>query len=206
VLVTHDMNAVQRFCHRAMLLERGRLIALGDPRTVARRYEEVNLNRGRAGEPATGPHLGDGSAAIVDAWFEDADGRRADFLQHATPCAVGMRVRFRADVEDPVFGVVLSDQEHRMVFAATSEWGRQRTGSFASGDRVDAVVRFDNLLASGRYFASPQVGYSGAPQRLMDHRLDAASVTVEGSRENAGVVDLPHEVVIARVDSPVETA
>ena len=35
VFVTHDMSAVTRFCHRAMLLERGEMVSIGDPRDVA---------------------------------------------------------------------------------------------------------------------------------------------------------------------------
>jgi ABC-2 type transport system ATP-binding protein len=35
VLVTHDMGAVNRFCHRAILLERGAIVAEGDPEDVA---------------------------------------------------------------------------------------------------------------------------------------------------------------------------
>jgi ABC-type polysaccharide/polyol phosphate transport system ATPase subunit len=35
LLVTHDMNSVTRFCQRAMLLERGRVVAIGDPRRSA---------------------------------------------------------------------------------------------------------------------------------------------------------------------------
>ena len=32
LFVTHDMGAVERFCDRAMLLERGRVVDIGDPR------------------------------------------------------------------------------------------------------------------------------------------------------------------------------
>ena len=35
VFVTHDMVAMQRFCHRAMLLERGDSVYIGDPDEVA---------------------------------------------------------------------------------------------------------------------------------------------------------------------------
>ena len=31
VLVTHDMTAVQRYCHRAMLIDDGRARYIGDP-------------------------------------------------------------------------------------------------------------------------------------------------------------------------------
>ena len=39
------MGAVERFCHRAMLLERGKVVELGQPRDVAARYLELNFGR-----------------------------------------------------------------------------------------------------------------------------------------------------------------
>ncbi len=45
VFVTHDMGAVTRFCHRAMLLERGEMVDIGDPRDVADRYLEIAFGR-----------------------------------------------------------------------------------------------------------------------------------------------------------------
>src|ERR1700743_221200 len=44
LLVTHDMSAVQRFCDRAMLLEHGRTVELGDPERVGNRYLELNFS------------------------------------------------------------------------------------------------------------------------------------------------------------------
>src|ERR1700730_9499636 len=55
VFVTHDMGAVNRFCHRAMLLERGKMVALGDPEVVADRYLELNFERETAAAPAPSP-------------------------------------------------------------------------------------------------------------------------------------------------------
>jgi ABC-2 type transport system ATP-binding protein len=40
VLVTHDMNWVTEFCNRAVLLERGHLVAEGDPAEVVRIHQE----------------------------------------------------------------------------------------------------------------------------------------------------------------------
>src|SRR3984893_10804561 len=40
LFVTHDMGTIERFCDRAMLLEKGRMIAMGDPGAIARRYNE----------------------------------------------------------------------------------------------------------------------------------------------------------------------
>src|SRR3954471_7385537 len=45
LFVTHDMGAVERFCHRAMLLEKGEVVAIGEPREVAAKYLEINFGR-----------------------------------------------------------------------------------------------------------------------------------------------------------------
>src|SRR4051794_523949 len=44
ILVTHDMAAVRRFAHRAMLLERGEVVSVGEPDLVGATYLELNFN------------------------------------------------------------------------------------------------------------------------------------------------------------------
>jgi ABC-type polysaccharide/polyol phosphate transport system ATPase subunit len=48
VLVTHDMRAVERFCDRAMLIERGQVLDIGDPHEIALAYNEINFGRSRS--------------------------------------------------------------------------------------------------------------------------------------------------------------
>jgi len=43
VLVTHDMDAVVRTCDRAILLDRGRVVEVGDPGQVAESYHRLNF-------------------------------------------------------------------------------------------------------------------------------------------------------------------
>jgi ABC-type polysaccharide/polyol phosphate transport system ATPase subunit len=45
LLVTHDMGAVQRFCDRALLLERGRRVELAGTERVADQYLELNFSQ-----------------------------------------------------------------------------------------------------------------------------------------------------------------
>lgn len=42
VFVTHDMGAVQDFCDRAIMIENSKIVAEGNPREVALRYEVAN--------------------------------------------------------------------------------------------------------------------------------------------------------------------
>lgn len=44
ILVTHDMDAIQRFCNKAIMIEGGRIINRGNPAEVAQSYREIFLD------------------------------------------------------------------------------------------------------------------------------------------------------------------
>jgi len=206
LLVTHDMDQVQRFCDRAMLLERGRLVQIGTPRDVARRYTELNFApRGTDGQPQV-LELGqptDGRATVVDSWVQDAAGTRTEVLEQGRSCALCMRVRFLADTSDPVLGLVLTDPDGDIVFAASTEW-EEPLGAFSPGETVDVALSFDNWFAPGRYGVTGRVMQAGTAHRVIAEHVDAASFVVTGSRAGGGVVDVPHAFSLYRAGSKVE--
>jgi ABC-type polysaccharide/polyol phosphate transport system ATPase subunit len=202
LFVTHDMAAVQRFCHRAMLLERGEQRMIGEPERVAAEYVEVNFGRDRTSEPAKAEEperYGDGMAEIVDAWFTDDVGEPTDMLRQGESCGFHARVRFHTDVQHPAIAVLLENDRHHPVFATSTEWIEERTGSFAAGDEVVFTVEFRNWLAPGRLYASPWVVYRGGGN-LMDRRPRMASVVVTGTKSSGAIVDLPHDIALEHGD------
>ena len=48
VFVTHDMGAVERFCDRAMLIERGQVLSIGAAARDRPAYNELNFGAARA--------------------------------------------------------------------------------------------------------------------------------------------------------------
>jgi ABC-2 type transport system ATP-binding protein len=57
VLVTHDMSWPVEFCNRAILLEKGQIVAAGDPADVVRVHEERSEQRRAGGQPQPLPPL-----------------------------------------------------------------------------------------------------------------------------------------------------
>ena len=41
ILVTHSMDAVQQFCNKALMIEKGEVVALGNPAAIAQKYREL---------------------------------------------------------------------------------------------------------------------------------------------------------------------
>jgi hypothetical protein len=203
LFVTHDMSAVQRFCDRAMLLERGDMVELGEVQHVANRYLELNFGRQAAPEPEVGgddagvERYGDGRARILEAWFEDAEGQRTTVLPTGEPCTEVMRVRFGDDVIDPVFTVSVENPDHAVL--VTADRGIfEATGRYGPGDEVEVRFRFLNVLAPDRYLVTPAVMHPGNLEAF-DRPVALQTITVIGTRRGAGIVELPFEATVERV-------
>ena len=198
VLVTHDMSAVRRFCHRAMLIEHGKVLDIGTPDNVARRYNELNFGRLIHSQTEEGRHGDHALAEIKEAWFEDAGGARIKTLEQGRRCRMCMQVRFHADLDDPIFAFNLINEPRHTVFATTSEWSDGPSGHFAAGDTVTVRVGFDNWLAPMRYSLTPSVARAGLGADALDLREDLATLVVHGPRITGGIADVPHEFSLER--------
>ena len=199
VFVTHDMTAVERFCDRALLLERGRLVRIGDPHGVARAYNELNFGRL--------PKLADGALTIDDrrvaeiraAWFETTGGERVTSVPRGAPLTLCMEAAFNAEVIRPRFHFHLRSSEHHTIFAASTDLHDIDTGVYGPGDVAVVRVRLENWLAPGRYALSPTLAALGAgPGEALDVRENLNEVTIEGTPHFDGIVDLPHTIEVER--------
>ena len=201
LLVTHAMSAVERFCDRAILLERGRVVDIGEPHRIANEYLDVNFQQERPKErPASqeADRFGDQRAEIVEAWFEDEHGMRTAQLHTGRRCAFGARVRFNETIEDPLFGFVLQNSQKTTVLqASTLDQGRT-TGRYDAGSEIEFKISFDNVFAPDRYFATPAVARGGGMIAWIDRREQFASVVVTGTRDTDAVVDIPFQIDIDR--------
>jgi energy-coupling factor transporter ATP-binding protein EcfA2 len=204
VLVTHDMTAAQRFCDRAMLLEKGEVADLGDTAHVASHYLQLNFGSDAATQqPESGEEVerwGDGRARILEAWFEDDDGERTDVLEVGHRCTHAMRVRFAEDVLDPAFTLVVEHLGGIVMFTADAGI-REPTGLFTAGEEVVFRVSFDNVLTPDRYTVTPAVA-DGGGLRIIDRPVRLQTLTVTGYRSGNGLMSMPYEVQMDRSHRP----
>ncbi len=162
LFVTHDMSAVQRFCDRALLLEHGRPVVLGDPEHVGNRYLELNFSeRARQVEEAAAEAERRGVGAPDVAEPVDAPPDAADGAE--SPAAEVQRYGDgRAEIYEAWF-----EDEHG-ARAQTLQTGRPC--SFAArvrfNDRVENPLfginlqngRRDHLLSASNLWSEPRSG------------------------------------------------
>ena len=216
LFVTHDMGSVQRFCDRALLLEHGRMVELGDPEVVGNRYLELNFSeQARAAEaaetaedvsaeaPQREPEVeaplryGDGRAEILEAWFEDADGRRTDVLQHGRHAIFAAKVRFNETLEDPLIGLNLVNS-HRDHCLSASNLKGPKLGTCRAGQELTFRIGFDCIFSPDRYLATPAI--AAGPGAWIDRREHFVDVMVTGLERSDSIVAIPYEVTIDRAE------
>jgi ABC-type polysaccharide/polyol phosphate transport system ATPase subunit len=203
VFVTHDMGSLNRFCHRALLLERGSMVHLGEPHEVADRYLEINFGRDpNAAELGEDGRGGDGGARVIEAWVESEQGERQTSLPQGQRMTLRALVKFRVAVEDPVASVYVLNEEHVAIIVATTLRKNERSGHFGAGEEVLFSFSFENVLAPGRYNPLFTLAHRGTGLDLMDRVEGAFSFVVTGSEPMGGLIDVPVEVSVGQSRAP----
>jgi len=198
VFVTHDMASLNRFCHRALLLEKGHVVHLGEPHEVADRYLEINFGRDPEAAGAAEDRGGDGEARVLEAWIEDEHGVRQTSLPQGQRITLRALVNFTVDVDDPVASVYVLNEDHVAVIVATTAQENERSGHYAAGENAQFSFSFENVLAPGRYNPLFTLAHRGTGLDLMDRFEGAFSFVVTGPGALGGLVDIPVDVSAVR--------
>ena len=197
VFVTHDMGALNRFCDRALLLERGAQVYIGDPQEVGDRYLELNFGRDPEAIGTT-EGRGDGDARVLEAWVEDEHGKVQPALPQGQRITLRARVSFMVEVEDPQASVYVHNEEHKAVLVASTVLEHERSGRFRSGEEAVFSFTFDNVLAPGRYNPVFNLAHRGSGLDVIDRFEGAFSFVVTAQRALGGLIDLPVQVAVER--------
>jgi ABC-type polysaccharide/polyol phosphate transport system ATPase subunit len=194
VFVSHDMYSVERFCHRAMLMERGEMVQIGDPREIGRAYHKLNFGQ----LPHEAPEISGSGTLIADAWFESAAGERVTSASQEDTLRMCFEVRFAEDLIDPVFAATLrTELGHTIIVARTDQHGGT-SGAFKAGETALARFAIPNWLTPSRYLLTPSVARAGTGENALALVEDMASVVVHGSSVSGGILELPVDVRIEK--------
>ena len=98
LFVSHNMQLIPRLCRRAVMLEKGQVVRVGDAHSVTNQYMERLLADTRAGDLRDKSHTGDGRARFLQVnLVDDAGTPQTQFV-----CGRDMIVRIVVDVKEAV--------------------------------------------------------------------------------------------------------
>ena len=217
LFVSHSVELVTNLCDRALLLERGKLLADGPTAEVTAIYHRLLFGGGEAGaavaEAATraaedegGTGMGTGEASIRRVELLDAEGRDTRFL------VPGQRYRLRfeadavVDLPELVAGFNFRDRNGLLVFGQSTAGDEERTFSARAGERFAVRLDFVNHLGPGDFFLTYGVAHRDG--RKIDFRYDA--IRLSNARRSgvlhASRADLAGRYEIERIGSGFEVS
>ncbi|MBC7460447.1 MAG: ABC transporter ATP-binding protein [Thermoleophilia bacterium] len=189
LFVTHDMTAVLEFCDRTMMLEHGRITAIGDTREVVRRYHQLNVHN--QPDKAAAPILADtvASPAVIAEVEVLQDGVAvADTVAHGTQLGIRVHTKLLEAMTDPIIGIVIKDRLGKSIVITNNWWERDDAGLCPAGSTLVTTFSIDNILSAGDYLVQAEVAEAG-PGEVRHTLRDAAHFTVTADLETYGVFD-----------------
>jgi ABC-2 type transport system ATP-binding protein len=204
VLVTHEMETVEAYCHRAMLISDGLIRHIGDPAAVGREYLRLNFDEdGDAGAAAEGS--GDGAESedlrLVGARLEDAGGGALTNVEHGERLRVRLELEVKRDLPGLDVGFLFANADGVNVFNFGIPLYEDRgERAVHAGERVVVRAELENELADGRYFVHCGINraFGGG---IALYIVDAIDFHVFGGPSSQGIVT-PVVEIAGEIEGP----
>lgn len=166
ILVSHDANAIQMFCNKAILIEKGKIVAEGKAAKVLQAYVEQNqsdqekeLNKKKHSKTPTDDKA-TGSVELLEAYASRGDGKTKVFGPE-DEISVNFHLRFKEKLSNPVFGVIIQSSEGgQPIFATNTLDSNISTGNINSGEEKIVSFKIKNIFNDGLYSISGAVASS----------------------------------------------
>jgi ABC-2 type transport system ATP-binding protein len=156
VLVTHEMAAVESYCHRAMLISAGQIQHVGDPAEIGREYLKLNFASEHAeghGDDSPPPEGGEAEegARLLNCQIVDAAGVETPTLERGEPIRFSAEVELLRKVPGLHIGFVVATADDVSMFEVSVPVASE-DGHDLKGGRVAVTAEVENPLAPGRHF------------------------------------------------------
>ena len=169
VFVSHDMEAVRKYCDRAILIDASQLIKAGTADEVASAYSKLFAisQEIKVENPMS---WGDGSADIEGIELKELDGKiKLSFELIATE-----------DADDVTYGFSFYDSQGIQIVATNNRLNSDPTMSLKAGAKSRVIYEFDNVFNDGRYMVDIAVE-------------DESATVVKCWKKEAAVIDIMRE-------------
>ncbi len=162
LLVSHDKQAIQSLCDRALLLDGGRLVRMGAPEEIMDYYNALIAERENHQMRATVRVIdtpagklqtisGTGEATVVDIALLDEHGARVEVVDVGAPVTLRVTVRAHATIPRMVLGYMIKNRLGQPMYGTNTHLKELPLADVAAGEDVVYRFAFPMNLGPGSY-------------------------------------------------------
>lgn len=221
LFVSHDLSSVNKYCNRAILLEKGKLIGDGTPKKIIDLYKKVisrqmvedakaqsgkiQGNGSREGELwkkslICNPELteyGSKQAEIVDFAIIDKDGKITNTVSKGEPCTIKIRVLFHDAIEAPIVAFTIKNHQGTEICGTNTDLEKNEIGPVQAGEYRTVSFKQRMTIQGGEYLLS--FGCTAYQDDFLEvyHRLyDVCNLVIIDKERKVGFFDMESECAV----------
>lgn len=158
LIVSHDKQAIQSICGRAILLNAGKIAMQGEPEAVMDYYnamladhqnqtvQQISANDGKVQTIS-----GTGEACVSAISLVDSNGKPLEVVDVGQPVRLRVEVTANADIERLVLGYGIKDRLGQVIYGTNTHHTQQPLLDVKKGDRYLFEIAFPANLGPGTY-------------------------------------------------------
>jgi hypothetical protein len=130
----------------------------------------------------------------------DETGNLIDFCKNGVNVQIAFDVKFNNMVENPIFGLRITDLRNNVVYGTNSRLQGVKTIVYMPGDKIRVIFKQQVNLIGGEYFVTISVGNKDT-KTFCDWVINIMSINVISRVLAEGIADLNSEIKIIKIDS-----
>jgi ABC-type polysaccharide/polyol phosphate transport system ATPase subunit len=142
--------------------------------------------------------FGSGDAEIVKIELLDKDDRQIDFCRYGDEVKISFEVKFNKIVENPIFGMRITDHRNIIVYGTNSKLGGLKTEVYQPGEKLKVVFLQTVNLIGGSYSVSPSIGNKDT-KTYCDWIINMMTINVIHRNIAEGIADFNSEVKLVKL-------
>jgi ABC-type polysaccharide/polyol phosphate transport system ATPase subunit len=206
ILVSHDRNALERFCRRGVLIDKGKVVLAGEMKKVLTAYTDIVLSELDSSDSTHAKEAKNDKGRPSSAYAKIK--KVETFDESSTPTnafTYGETVHFKVTIEilqrikNPVIGVTLFKQNVENAIAAQNTFidENRTTGDFEAGDSIELIGQFPMNINDGEYWIEPAIA-NESMTLVYDQETNAHHFRIAGSNNPHSIISVQSKLKVLR--------
>lgn len=173
LIVSHDLNAMTKFCKRIIVMSKGTKAFDGDPNEAIAKYFKIKQGSGRTTVKTENTNVLDYSEykvpdsknysgkmdVVIEKYFYSIDGEAfSESCQRDCEFKISMLINSNIDIPDPIIGYQIRDKYGNEVFGQTSLTSEVEQFEIKSGRNIINFTFDWPEIREGHYFITLGIG------------------------------------------------
>ena len=154
ILISHDSGAIERFCNRVAIIDRGKLVNVGEAREMVLQYGAIMAEEqyeGKSQKAHGGEHQGTGGVDIFKVEVLDHTEKPTRVLRAGEAFTVRAHYKLREPIDETVVvGIGVIDSEGKSILGPNTDESRELDVRLKSVGTVGATFA-QNPISPGNY-------------------------------------------------------